>query len=408
MIWELIKVNKRKSIFLMMLMAVVLMSLGALIGYAFGAQQGMGIGILAASGLFLILAMTSFAAGDQIMLASCGAQEITKEMNPQLFNVVEEMTIAAQLPKMPKVYIIPDKAPNAFATGRNPEHASVAVTAGLLARLNRDELQGVIAHEISHIIHRDVLYVTLAGIMVGTIVMLSDLFMRTMFWGSVLGSRRRYSSRSDQGGGQIVVLAIAILAAILAPIFAYVLYFSLSRRREYLADAGAARLTRYPEGLASALEKISSAHIPMESANKVTAPMYIAPPMKKDRMAFAGLGHTHPPIEERVKVLREMVYGASYKDYSNAFTSVTGSKTAVPKSALADSGVQIRSASKEGAKPLTQKQQMHQAGDIIRMVNGFAMITCSCGLKLKVPPNFKRSTVNCPRCKKELTVNKAG
>jgi heat shock protein HtpX len=407
MIWELIQANKRKSIMLMAVMAFVLLAMGGLIGMLVNAknpQNGAMFGMIIASAVFAILTMISFSAGDQILLSSSKAVPITKEMHPQLFNVVEEMTIAAQLPNMPKIYIIPDPSPNAFATGRNPKNASIAVTAGLLSRLNRDELQGVIAHEMSHIIHRDILYVTLAGIMLGSIVLISQVFLRSMFYSSM---GRRTSSRDNQGGGAILVLVIAIIAAILAPILAQVLYYSLSRRREYLADAGAARLTRYPEGLACALEKISGAHVPMETANKVTAPMYIIPPMVKDRMAFAGLGMTHPPIAKRVAVLRKMTHGAAFSDYSEAFTSVTGSKHGIPKSALADKEqVQIRDSSgKSSPSSTNQNQQMRQANDIIRMVNGFAFLNCACGLKMKLPPNFKAKQIACPKCGTVHNVN---
>jgi len=246
--WELIKANKRNSIILMVLMAACLMLLGYVIGLAFFGSNAGFIGLIIAAAIWLILTLISFSAGDQIFLAASKAKPVTHDVHPQLFNVVEEMKIAAGLPAMPKIYIINDPAPNAFATGRKPETASIAVTAGLLAKLNRDELQGVIAHETSHILHRDILFVTVAGVMLGSIVLLSEVFLRGMFYSS-LASNRRYSSGSGRGAGQaqLIMLVIAIIAAILAPIMAYLLYFALSRRREYLADAGAARLTRYPK-----------------------------------------------------------------------------------------------------------------------------------------------------------------
>jgi len=257
--WELIRANKRNSIVLMVVMAVVLLLVGFVIGLAWFGPEGGLFGLMIATVVWLVMMLVSFSSGDQILLAASKATRVTHDVHPQLFNVVEEMKIAASLPAMPKVYIINDPAPNAFATGRSPNTASVAVTAGLLARLNRDELQGVIAHEISHILNRDILFVTLAGVMLGSIVLLSQVFLRGMFYSSMMGSRRRYSSGSGGGGGyaQIIMLVLAIVVAILAPIMASLLYFALSRRREYLADAGATRLTRYPEGLASALEKIA-------------------------------------------------------------------------------------------------------------------------------------------------------
>jgi len=375
---------------------------------AFNPKQGGFFGIIIAAVIWLILTLISFSSGDQIFLAASKAVPVTHDVHPQLFNIVEEMKIAASLPAMPKVYIINDPAPNAFATGRSPQSASVAVTAGLLARLNRDELQGVVAHEISHILHRDILFVTLAGIMLGSIVLLSQVFLRGMFYSS-MGSRRRYSGGGKGGGqAQIIMLIIAIVAAILAPIMAYLLYFALSRRREYLADAGGARLTRYPEGLASALEKIANDPSPQLAAvNKVTAPMYIVNPFKKKgQMKLSDLTSTHPPISERVRILRSMSHGASFKDYSDAYTNVTKNKTVVPAVALTKEDIALRQASAEAKKKERLEKQMHQVGDIMRRVNQFVFLTCLCGLKLKIPPNFKGNKVRCPRCKRILDLPK--
>lgn len=411
--FELIRANKRNSVVLMGLMAVVLMVLGAVIGMAAAGPEAALFGVAAAVIVWGVLALVSFSSGDQILLAASHAKRVTHDVHPQLFNVVEEMKIAAGLPAMPKVYIINDPAPNAFATGRSPESASIAVTAGLLARLNRDELQGVIAHEMSHILHRDILYITLAGIMLGGIVLLSQVFLRGMFYSS-MGSRRRYSSGGRGGGqAQLVFLLIAIAAAILAPILAYVLYFALSRQREYLADAGAARLTRYPNGLASALEKIAGdSSAQLATANKVTAPMYIANPFKKrGQKRLSDLTSTHPPISERVRILRALSQGASYGDYSDAYTSVTQSKSVVPAAALTKEEVRIREATADtDAEPAKQEQtqtQVREIGDLMRKVNGFRFLACACGLKLKVPPNFKAETVPCPRCKRKLDLREA-
>jgi heat shock protein HtpX len=406
--WELIRANKRNSIILMTLMAAVLLLLGYIIGIFIFGPVGGAWGIVIAAVVWLVLTWVSFAGGDQIFLMASRAQPVTKDVHPQLFNVVEEMTIAAGLGKMPKIYIIPDPAPNAFATGRRPETSSIAVTAGLLGRLNRDELQGVIAHEMSHIVHRDILFVTLAGIMLGTIVLLSELLIRGMFYSS-LGGRRRYSSGGKGGGEAMIILVIvAIAAAILAPIMAHLLYFALSRRREYLADAGAARLTRYPEGLASALEKIAGDPSPqLATANKVTAPMYIVNPFKKKgQMKLNDLTSTHPPISERVRILRNLTHGASFRDYSQAYTSATGRKTIVPASALDKEQVAIREASERAAKEKRKADQMRQVGDIMRVINGFIFLTCVCGLKLKIPPNYKPDKVKCPRCGKILNIPK--
>ncbi len=402
--WELIRANKKHSILLMALMAFVLLLVGAVIGLAAFGPDGGWIGLGVATVVWLVLALISLSSGDQILLAASRAQRVDHDVHPQLFNIVEEMKIAAGLPAMPKVYIINDPAPNAFATGRSPQSASVAVTAGLLARLNRDELQGVVAHEMSHILHRDILYVTLAGIMLGGIVLMSQVFLRGMFYGS-MGSRRRYSGGGrGNGQAQIVLVLIAIVVAVLAPIMAQLLYFALSRRREYLADAGAARLTRYPEGLASALEKIASDPAPqLRPANQATAPMYIVNPFKKKgQMKLSDLTSTHPPISERVRILRRMSQGASYRDYGEAFTKVTHSKNIVPAAALRDEAVDLRQGRTQPTQDQSVRRQVHQVGDIMRKVNGFAFLDCSCGLSLKVPPNFQGDTVRCPRCNKNL------
>ena len=406
--WELIRANKRSSIVLMVMMAFMLLILGFVIGFAVTKSPAGGfVGLMIATVIWIVLTLISFSSGDQILLAASRAQLVTHDVHPQLFNVVEEMKIASALPAMPKIYIINDPAPNAFATGRSPEKASVAVTAGLLARLNRDELQGVIAHEISHIVNRDILFVTLAGIMLGSIVLLSQVFLRGMFYSSLGGSRRRYSSGGKGGGeAQIVMMIVALVVAILAPIMAYLLYYALSRRREYLADAGAARLTRYPEGLASALEKISSDPSPqLESANKVTAPMYIVNPFKKKgQMKLSDLTSTHPPISERIRILRNLTHGVSYMDYSNAYSEVTHKTTIVPPSALTKEEIGLRQAGAGQGKEQRLQSQMRQVGDIMRKVNQFVFLTCACGLKLKIPPNYKSNKVECPRCHKSHNV----
>ena len=219
-----------------------------------------------------------------------------------------------------------------------------------------------------------------------------------------MDSRRRYSS-SDRGGGQaqLVIALIAIAAAILAPIMAQLLYFALSRRREYLADAGGARLTRYPEGLASALEKIAGDPSPqLAAANNVTAPMFFANPFKRrGHTGLSDLTSTHPPISERIRILRSMSQGASYGDYARAYMGVTGSKNIVPVAALRKEEIKIRPGQAEGKQEKAQKQ-VHQIGDIMRKVNGFLFLTCPCGLKLKIPPDFKANSVQCPRCRREL------
>ena len=230
--------------------------------------------------------------GDDVLLQMAGRREIQKQDHPQLFNIVEEMSIAAQLPKMPRVFIVDDPAPNAFAVGRNPDKAAVAVTIGLLKILNRDELQGVVAHEIGHIKNRDVALMTTAGIMLGAIVILADIGMRAMWYGG--GSRRSRDSDGGGGGGaQAILMLVALVFVILSPILAQLIYFALSRRREYLADASGAMFTRWPEGLASALEKLGSNARPQADQSQVTAPMYIVRPLRAGRAAQLRIGVFH-------------------------------------------------------------------------------------------------------------------
>ena len=252
--FELIRANKIKSGILIVALSALLVVLGYVVGEAWG--YGGLAGVLIAAVIAIVLSGVAYFAGGDIMLAMSRARRIEHADHPQLSNVVEEMSLASGLP-MPKIYIIDDTALNAFATGRSPETASVAITKGLLMRLNRDELQGVMAHEMGHVLNRDILFMTLAGILLGAIVLIADFFRRSLWYGG-LGGRRRRSSRGRDGGAQAVMAIVAIVLSILAPILARILYLACSRRREYLADATAARLTRDPEGLGSALEKLAS------------------------------------------------------------------------------------------------------------------------------------------------------
>jgi heat shock protein HtpX len=386
-------------------MGICLVLLGYLVGSVFFAPNGGLAGIGIAVVLWSVMSLVSYFSGDSILLALSGAREVTPDVHPQLFNVVEEMKIAANLPAMPKVYIIDERAPNAFATGVKPEKCAIAVTAGLLARLNRDELQGVIAHETSHIHNRDVLLVTFAGIMLGSIVLISQVFLRSLWFTG--GSSRRYRS-GKRSGGQLGLpfVALAILFAILAPILTRLLYFALSRRREYLADATAVRLSRYPEGLASALEKLSSVRLALPSANKVTAPMYIVSPLIKSGKSITSLASTHPPIQERIAILRSMTYRANFLDYQKAFSRVKGEKAVIiPQSGLRQTEVvSIRQPSVEKELSPDGKKGLRDVGDLMRAVNRYAFLLCACGLKLKIPPDYKKPDISCPRCGRQHQV----
>ena len=248
----------------------------------------------------IAMSVGSYWFSDKIVLAMSGAKEIDHDNNRELYHIVENLCITAGLP-VPKIYIIDDTAPNAFATGRNPEHAVIAVTAGILQKLNKIELEGVLAHELSHIGNRDILFSTIVVILVGFVTLLADWFFRASLFG---GNRR---NREGNGGGYIFIIAIVL--TILAPIVATLIQLAISRKREFLADADGALLTRYPEGLASALEKISGDTEPLEAANKATAHLYIVNPLRNNgngRSWFSGLFSTHPPTEERIAALRGM------------------------------------------------------------------------------------------------------
>lgn len=398
MMWELIAANKRKSIFIFIGMGLLLILIGFVFGSFYAPDNGGVIGVFFALVLWGILSMISYFAGSKILLAVSGAKEVTQEVHPQLYNVVEEMRIAANLPNQPKIYIISDAAPNAFATGIKPENSAIAVTAGLLGSLNRDELQGVVAHEMSHIMNRDVLLMTIAGMMLGAITLMSEVFTRSLWFGG--GSRYR-SKSSDKGGqAQIIIMIVAIVLAILGPIMAQLMYFAISRRREYLADASAVRLTRYPDGLASALEKISGTHLDLKSANKVTAPMYIINPLKKKGMQISNLSSTHPPITERINILRSMTQGVNYTNYQAAFNQIKGRQSnIIPQSGLTDTTkMGLRSTELSQTTFETNKQVKREVGDLMMKLNNFLFINCTCGIKLKVPPDFKGSSITCPKC----------
>lgn len=399
--WELIRANRRKSFVLFILMGMGLALLGAAISYYFN-PAGMGLdGVIIALIIWIIMSMISYYNGAKILLSASKAKKVTPDVHPQLFNIVEEMKIASGLPVMPEIYIINEEAPNAFAAGRSPKHAVVAVTAGLLTRLNRDELQGVIAHEMAHVYNRDIRFMTLAGVMLGSIVIISQIFLRGMFWTG--GGARYRSSNSNSGQGQAIMMIVAIVLAILVPIFAGMLYYAISRKREYLADATGVRFSRYPEGLASALEKISGTKVEMKSSNDVTAPMYIALPFSKKKRA-SGLQSTHPPIEERIKILRAMG-GAGFMNYQEAYKEIKGKKSGI----IPDSGLKegddpgIRQAF-EGIDPADKRSVKRNTGDLMMAVNHYTFIECSCGLSIKVPPDYNRDTVSCTRCGNEHSV----
>jgi len=298
-VYEQIASNKRRSF----LLVFFFLALVFLLAWLFEQMVGMGPGGLIFA-VILAVGMTigSYYYSDKVVLAMSKARPVTKEEFPYLYNVVEGLTIAAGLPQ-PRCYVIDDTAPNAFATGRNPKNSVIVVTTGLLEKLNRVELEGVVAHEMSHIKNYDILLQTLVVVMVGIVALLSDWMRRTFWWG---GGRRRGSDRGKGSGGAAIIMALALIMAVLSPLIAQLIRFAISRKREFLADASGAMLTRYPPGLASALRKISADKEPLEAANKATAHLYIVNPLLEHGGRINKLFSTHPPIEERIAALEKM------------------------------------------------------------------------------------------------------
>ena len=296
--------NKRKTFLL--LAAAVLFT--ALIGYVIGYLWFSGpAGVIIAVILAIVLSTGSYLYGDRAVLASTRAKKVTAQEEPRLHNIVEGLAIAAGIPK-PAVYVVPEAAPNAFATGRDPEHSSIAVTQGLLDTMNRVELEGVIGHELSHVLDRDILVGTVVATVVGAAVLMSEIFMRSWFWGG--GRGRRDSSGGDTAGALALVLfAVGIVLLIIAPLAGQLIKLSVSRNREYLADAQGVLLTRYPPGLISALEKIAVAPQAMHAANNATAHLWLNQPSRipgEQTSSMEKMFSTHPPIQDRIKRLQEM------------------------------------------------------------------------------------------------------
>ena len=297
--------NKRKSLLLLISVGLILGVMGFAIGVGTTGDPYGGLGFtVIAVGIAIALAVGSYFGGDRAVLAASNAKPVDETTHQQLMNVVREMAIAANVP-MPKVYVIPDSALNAFATGRDPEHASVAITEGLLDRLDREELQGVIAHELGHVRNYDIRFMLLVGVLVGGVALMADMFLRYSFF---FGRGR--SRNSDRGGGggifQLIMLVVAVILAILAPIAARLVQMSVSRQREYLADATAVELTRNPSGIENALWKLGTDREVLEVANRSTQHMYIVNPIRKFEERSSSLWSTHPPLADRIDRLRQL------------------------------------------------------------------------------------------------------
>jgi len=296
--YEQIARNKWKSFFLILFFLGLIFALT----WLFSELTGLGPhGLILAVVIAMVMTFGSYYASDKIVLAISRAKPVTKQEYPYLYNVVEGLAIAAGLPK-PRCYIIDDTAPNAFASGRNPKNSVIVVTKGLLQKLNRAELEGVIGHEMAHIKNYDVLVQTLAVVMVGVVALLSDWILRSFLWG---GGRRRSKSKGGGNAGAILIV-VGLVLAVLSPLISQLIRLAISRKREFLADANGALLTRYPPGLASALRKLAADREPLEAANKATAHLYIVNPLKDIKGQVNKLFSTHPPIEERVAALEKM------------------------------------------------------------------------------------------------------
>ena len=402
--WELIRINKRKSLFVLILMFILMVSFSGAVGAGFYPENyltGMLWGALIGVILWAVQAAVAYFAGDDIVLHFNMAVVVTPESYPQLYNIVEEMKIAAGLAVMPEIYIVQSPGLNAFATGIRSEKTAICVTRGLVENLNRDEIQGVIAHEMSHILNRDVLFMTFAGVMLGTITMLSHVMLRgTAFANS---NNRRSRKKGGLPGGHPAIILVILIFAIVAPILARIFYFTISKKREYLADASAARLTRYPIGLASALQKIAK-HSSVDFVSKITAPMFIVNPHftggDEDSLFSAS---THPPIYKRIAILTQLQHGGkvSLENYQKLYEKELSTSGLFSKTTLeSDKSEAVRA---ESTEKFTESRT--DVADIILANTGFKIVTCECGLKIKLPPSDLRMKVVCPRCRKEVSVS---
>jgi heat shock protein HtpX len=298
-LFEEVRWNKIKSWFLFFIFFILVGFLGAVAGLVWGSVY-FGLGLALVFGL--IYSLIAYYSGGNMILSMSGARPVTKKEYPYLYNTVEGIAIAAGIPA-PKCYVIDDTALNAFATGRDPKNAAITVTTGLLAKLDRQELEGVVAHEMSHIKNFDIRLMMLAAVLVGVVTLISDFLLRSFLW----GGKRNDSEGRGGGSGGIVLIVVAIALAILAPLIAQLIKLAISRKREFLADSNGALLTRYPPGLASALEKIKKDPDPLvDNANKATAHLFISTPFRKTSSFVANMFSTHPNIDERIKRLKAM------------------------------------------------------------------------------------------------------
>ena len=368
------------------------------------------LGAMVAFVIWFIQMLFAYYSGGQMLLSVSNAIKIEKADHPQLYNIVEEMRIASRLPAMPEIYVIDDPSMNAFATGRSPEHSAVAVTRGLLNTMNRDQIQGVIAHEISHITHRDTLYMTMLAVSLGTIILLV-VGLREIIGAGIRGSAR-YSRRNRNDAAGLIffllfVYIFALLLSLIAPFLAQIIYFACSRQREYLADAGAVVFTRNPEGLASALETIANRYQkqPATNVNQIIAPLYIVNPLETRNLNASSIFSTHPPLQRRIQILRNIARTPSLT-YEQAWKEVEGKKwekgdfTSLAPSATPSTTPSTSSLTQTSMTPL---QNARLSGNAIMKAQKYTFLKCSCGVTLKIPPGYNGKVI-CPRCRTVHTI----
>jgi heat shock protein HtpX len=426
--WEQISYNRTRSAILITVMGIFLLLLSLAITIPLGGMFhedlsiSVTLGIFLASIIWLAASLFAYFQGDDMLLALAGARKLRYSDHPRLFNIVEEMKIASGLERMPFLYIVDDPAMNAFSVGCHPQKSAVIVTSGLLTKLNRDELQGVIGHEIAHIKNRDVLLMSLCILLLDSITLLAwivmpdllerrDSLVRRYYWllpflsflFATLLAALMVSSENFGGSGLIVVLILYVLAFVLSlPVFAQLIYYATSRRREYLADASSALYTRCPEGLASALEKIAASTEQVLSASPVIAPIYIVNPFRKGGKAASDITSTHPPISERIRILRSMAH-ISYTEYDRAYREVRNVDVGIiPAAAIASAGVvSIRAAMPD---EMDHIQRTRETKDVLRSLNNYKIINCPCGIRMRLPSKFRYPEVKCPHCGRVNTV----
>jgi len=435
--WEQITYNQIMTAVLVIVMAILWIMIGFVVGIipAFPLRitftESCIYGMIAASMIWTIMGLVAYFRGDDIILALSKARKIGTDDIHRLNNIIEEMKIASGLEIIPLMYIIDDPALNAFAVGCRPNKAAIIVTSGLLAKLNRDELQGVIAHETAHIKNRDVLLMTMCSMLLGVMVVLSPLYAM-LYTSGPNKSRMVIKPRGDLTLGLIVLVGclagivwstflpltlispwdtrefrgIVLISLIFwgpifffaIPLIAHTISSAISRRREYLADATAVLYTRYPEGLASALEKIAASTYQVKSATALTAPLYITNPYREKGMAASDVTETHPPISERIKILRSMAR-ISYTDYDRAYRKLRGTdKSVLPNYAIARTGTAIiRASQRDDTKPL---QRARETSNILWAISNYKLINCACGTRMRLPPRYNLSEIRCPHCGK--------